>query len=1636
MTALSELQENLRLGLAVVSELWNYKAKKWVTSIDTTDLDDDGNIEILAGSCDGRIQVLNREGDLRWRRVLGNKTWVGTLVGITSTRPLNSSVRIIAGTRDGNLYALDQHGKTVDREGNLYALDKNERPTEADKAARWYHTDHVIRQVCYADAIIFGSEDRCVYALDPENGALRWQFQTGGRVRTIFPYDINGDGEIETLVGSGDNYLYILNASGQCIASHDMQHQIYTLYCTDIDEDGRLEILVGTGAKDLIALDACTLSPRWCRSFDNRLHSLYVIDIDKDGHNEIIAGSEDKHIYFLDGQGKTIWRHHLGAGVCSVLARDIDNDDRYEVIAGAKDGRVHAYRVGLIRGLDRKIRRFYQALGKPPLNDLTALSQQERALLEDILGEEIQQQVRPVTLKQVETSLEEKAYLLALQTALKLEQQKTQILWHKESIGHVRTLCIGDISGDSKLEILIGTDRGDIQAYTSYGKLLWSRVFGSQILATQAGYINHGKWADILVCSTDHHIHMLSGIHQTSRTRQIKPTAESTHYIDEWMSSIYVNAPGRHESAEVIVGCEDKKIYIFQDNLDTPSQIISTPQGIKVLSAHTPENDDDIEIVAGSLGPYVYAYTRKGVLLWQYPTQDRVQAIAIRDIDDDGKVEIIVGSEDRNLHVLDCKGHLRWRYYLPDRILAVEAADIDGDKKMEILAGCDDGNMYVLSREGDLLWRHKSNDRIREIRVEDINEDRRAEIVLGSEDRLDVLQVVNQHHLREIINRCWYELQRQTSPQNLIEELLHQSDPFLRAFGLSKYAEQPDFTFERLEDFVNDSASEVRKALIRTAIARYPLDAQRARIILNHLALDQEQDIKLTLIENLLILFCYDSDAGFEYMVRFSSNPDRFVRRAVLRTLYRLIDAPYEKSRDKIFELLLTYAQDKESEWIRQEAARTLAHFLDIYQGDLLQYTYVLIAKGIATAILYQISYSASTTSTQQIFQNLVPLMTDLDDEAEAQEQLALAVKALKETRSLKYGEETWQIYNELHRLLTMYTVADMAQYRCMLTQQPGSTNAHFTVALRIFQQLSSITRKLRIYLTRESIDDRLAGLLEAIEAIEEVSKYAEQAYTRQVQGEPLQRLPDRYMFIRLFKRWRAIVMTQLSELRGKAELKAELQTKQVWHEEEVGIVLVVSNMGRSSANNAKITLLHSNDFDMVSERTYDIETILAQEDIQLEFIIKPRISSPNLVFEIAHGASADAINVELYGDRLELQVSQQDFQYIPNPYSTGTPTHDSSMFYGREKDITFLKDNLTRTSAKTVIVLYGQRRSGKTTLLHHMTSTPILERHIPILIDMQRYAYMISVSKFFHNIAFNIYRELKKRDIFVDQPEPKNFEADPTFAFDMFLDDVEAQLQDQRVIILIDEFEVLEDLVIKGKLEAEIFGYLRSLMQHRQYLNFLLSGTHQIEQLIKGYWSVFFNIALHYRLGKLSTQGAIDLITKPVAGYLEYGPHTVEKIRQLTADQPYLLHLLCRALVDHCNDKRKNYVTINDVNIVLHEVMQTGQFHFNWIWDNIAQQERITLSILGHGGKNEGHRLSLIEIEEIYQRYHLPYKRERVLASLKSLIEADIIESVADTKHGHSSDHIRYRIPVGLIRQWLRKEKTIEQVMREEVAD
>jgi AAA+ ATPase superfamily predicted ATPase len=372
-------------------------------------------------------------------------------------------------------------------------------------------------------------------------------------------------------------------------------------------------------------------------------------------------------------------------------------------------------------------------------------------------------------------------------------------------------------------------------------------------------------------------------------------------------------------------------------------------------------------------------------------------------------------------------------------------------------------------------------------------------------------------------------------------------------------------------------------------------------------------------------------------------------------------------------------------------------------------------------------------------------------------------------------------------------------------------------------------------------------------------------------------------------------------------------------------------------------------------------------------------------------------------------------------------------MVYGRDAEIAYLRNNLVNSSSEVLLILYGQRRSGKTTILFQLTNTDILGEHIPVFVDIQGQTYKFSVSKLLRNIATSIAQSMQKKNISISSPNPKDFDADPTDAFNLFLDQVETLLGERKLILLIDEFEALEAQVANGHLDQEFFEYLRSVMQSRRNLCFLLAGTQRIEQLTSSYWSVFFNIANHYRLVKLSEKASRDLIVKPVAGFLEYEPYSIQKIQQLTADQPYLIHLICRALVQHCNEQRKSHVTIKDVNSVLREVMQTGEYHFSWILKQISSKDRIALSALAEGDSDAKHTLSLYDIKEIYKQYHIPYSREELLKSLKRLSDIEIVVSERDDDQTDRAERARYSIPVGLIRMWLRKEKPLEAVLREE---
>ena len=123
------------------------------------------------------------------------------------------------------------------------------------------------------------------------------------------------------------------------------------------------------------------------------------------------------------------------------------------------------------------------------------------------------------------------------------------------------------------------------------------------------------------------------------------------------------------------------------------------------------------------------------------------------------------------------------------------------------------------------------------------------------------------------------------------------------------------------------------------------------------------------------------------------------------------------------------------------------------------------------------------------------------------------------------------------------------------------------------------------------------------------------------------------------------------------------------------------------------------------------------------------------------------------------------------NPYIAGSPITGTEMFYGREDVFSFIRRNLTGLHRDTPIVLYGQRRTGKTSVLYQ------LHRHLDpsyrcIFIDLHGLS-LDGMGNLMHGIANSISRGLQRdHELAVEVPDRSAFLADPRSAFEtMFLE-------------------------------------------------------------------------------------------------------------------------------------------------------------------------------------------------------------------------------------------------------------------------
>jgi hypothetical protein len=306
-------------------------------------------------------------------------------------------------------------------------------------------------------------------------------------------------------------------------------------------------------------------------------------------------------------------------------------------------------------------------------------------------------------------------------------------------------------------------------------------------------------------------------------------------------------------------------------------------------------------------------------------------------------------------------------------------------------------------------------------------------------------------------------------------------------------------------------------------------------------------------------------------------------------------------------------------------------------------------------------------------------------------------------------------------------------------------------------------------------------------------------------------------------------------------------------------------------------------------------------------------------------------------------------FTPIPNPFVAGNPLQlrDHDLFKGRRDIIIAIEENIINPGQRPALLLYGRRRIGKTSTLLNLPRL-LSSQFVPVFIDCQNAMWRESDTTFCYHLARAILSEIPGKP---GMPELDLFERYPFTKLDENLDRIEdlSRRAGKQILLTFDEYEKLEEGVASAKISADVFNQFRNIVQHRERIVVLFSGSHRFEEMRRVNWADYLINVKTLELSFLSPEDGRELLIRPVAGFnMDYESGVVDKILALTHCQPYLLQAVASELVNYLNSRKRLVVTADDLEGAIERVLVTAQAYFFYLWaEDCSDSEREVLTEL-----------------------------------------------------------------------------------------
>ena len=376
------------------------------------------------------------------------------------------------------------------------------------------------------------------------------------------------------------------------------------------------------------------------------------------------------------------------------------------------------------------------------------------------------------------------------------------------------------------------------------------------------------------------------------------------------------------------------------------------------------------------------------------------------------------------------------------------------------------------------------------------------------------------------------------------------------------------------------------------------------------------------------------------------------------------------------------------------------------------------------------------------------------------------------------------------------------------------------------------------------------------------------------------------------------------------------------------------------------------------------------------------------------------------------------------NPYVAGPPIRGERRFFGRQDTLDRVARGL-RDLAINSLVISGQRRIGKTTLLLQLRRTLPADTFLPVYFDLQDQAAR-PLGQVLVDLADTVAEQAG-----LELPDPAAFDDRGLFFSRTFLPQVCAVLgKNRRLVFILDEFDVLDESIEEELPETaagqSLFRLIRRVMRNDPRPAFVFAVGRRIDDLALDFTATF-RASLVREIWVLDQESAEAMVRQAEApgqnGTLRFTNQAVARILSLTSGHPYLTQLLCQQIWERAyagNPTTPPWIDVPEVEAAVPNALEAGNRALLWLWDGLSLAEKIYTAALAEA-VGEGETIAQARgMQLLTDRAARLRTQEVELAAPRDLVRRRVLDMTGEQEH---------RFAVELFRRWVRQHKPLRDV-------